>query len=187
MAARRYQSGPSMVSSLPNAIEIAATDRRVVGLVLASSFARHPLPTQFAAFARLLDLRWIPTRVVVAALMGSAGTPKLKAHLREVLAEVPRRSFKGGLKMHASRRQGPPIARDQMSFALLVWAFGSFAKQEACGRNRRGTAGLRSAMVGGSAHAFGNPRRGRRQCNRRFLRAPEYSRSSRFSWGNKRG
>ena len=74
----------------PIAIEIAATDPRVVGLVLASSFARHPLPTEFAVFARMLDLRWIPTSVVVAALMGSAGTPKLRVHLREVLATLPR-------------------------------------------------------------------------------------------------
>ena len=74
----------------PIAIEIAATDPRVVGLVLASSFARHPLPTEFAVFARLLDLRWIPTSVVVAALTGSAGTPKLRVHLREVLATLPR-------------------------------------------------------------------------------------------------
>jgi pimeloyl-ACP methyl ester carboxylesterase len=74
----------------PIAIEIAATDPRVVGLVLASSFARHQLPTQFAAFARLLDHRWIPTSVVVAALMGSAATPKLRVHLRDVLATLPR-------------------------------------------------------------------------------------------------
>lgn len=74
----------------PIAIEIAATDPRVVGLVLASSFARHPLPTHFAAFTRLLDFRWIPTSVVVAALMGSSATPKLRAHLRQVLATLPR-------------------------------------------------------------------------------------------------
>ncbi len=74
----------------PIAIEIAATDQRVVGLVLASSFARHPLPTQLAAFTRLLDLRWIPTSIIVAALMGSAATPKLSAHLRQVLATLPR-------------------------------------------------------------------------------------------------
>jgi pimeloyl-[acyl-carrier protein] methyl ester esterase len=72
------------------AIEIAVTDPRVVGLILVSSFARYPLPTLFAVFARLLDLRWIPTTVVVAALMGSAATPKLRARLREVLAALPR-------------------------------------------------------------------------------------------------
>jgi len=74
----------------PIAIEIAATDPRIAGLVLASSFARHPLPTQIAPFARLLDLRWIPTSIVVAALMGSAATPKLRVHLRQVLATLPR-------------------------------------------------------------------------------------------------
>jgi pimeloyl-[acyl-carrier protein] methyl ester esterase len=74
----------------PIAIEIAATDSRVVGLVLASSFARHPLPTRLAAFTRLLDLRWIPTSIVVAALMGSAATPRLRVRLRQVLATLPR-------------------------------------------------------------------------------------------------
>jgi pimeloyl-[acyl-carrier protein] methyl ester esterase len=74
----------------PIAIEIAATERRVVGLVLASSFARHPLPTQLSMFAGLLDLRWIPTSVVAAALMGSDATPKLTTHLRQVLAKLPR-------------------------------------------------------------------------------------------------
>jgi pimeloyl-ACP methyl ester carboxylesterase len=74
----------------PIAIEIAATDPRVVGLVLASSFAWHPLPTQLTVFTRLLDLRWIPTSVVVAALMGSAATPQLRVHLRQVLATLPR-------------------------------------------------------------------------------------------------
>ena len=74
----------------PIAIEIAATERRAVGLVLASSFARHPLPTSLSVLAGLLDLRWIPTSVVAAALMGSDATPKLKTHLRQVLAKLPR-------------------------------------------------------------------------------------------------
>jgi hypothetical protein len=65
--------------------------QRVAGLVLASSFARHPLPTSFAALARLLDLRWIPTSIIVAALMGSAATPRLRARLRQVLATLPRK------------------------------------------------------------------------------------------------
>jgi pimeloyl-ACP methyl ester carboxylesterase len=50
----------------------------------------HPLATQFAAFARLLDLRWIPATLVVAALTGSAATPELRVRLREVLATLPR-------------------------------------------------------------------------------------------------
>jgi pimeloyl-[acyl-carrier protein] methyl ester esterase len=73
----------------PVAIEIAATEPRVSGLILASSFARHPLPRFFAAFTRLLDFRWIPSGVVAAALMGSAATPAIKARLRDVLATLP--------------------------------------------------------------------------------------------------
>src|SRR3954471_10677328 len=40
----------------PIAIEVAATESRTAGLILASSFARHPLPTPLAVLARLLDL-----------------------------------------------------------------------------------------------------------------------------------
>jgi pimeloyl-ACP methyl ester carboxylesterase len=73
----------------PIAIEVAAADPRIVGLVLASSFARHPLPSQLAVLTPLLDARWMPTSVIVAALMGSV-TPKLKEQLRHVLAALPR-------------------------------------------------------------------------------------------------
>jgi pimeloyl-[acyl-carrier protein] methyl ester esterase len=73
----------------PIAIEIAATDPRAVGLVLASSFARHPLPAQFAAFTRLLGLRWLPKRLIATALMGSTATPELTVRLHQVLAALP--------------------------------------------------------------------------------------------------
>ena len=74
----------------PIAIEIAATDPRAVGLVLASSFAQHPLPAQFAALTRLFDPRWLPKRIVAAALMGSTATPELTARLHRILATLPR-------------------------------------------------------------------------------------------------
>jgi pimeloyl-[acyl-carrier protein] methyl ester esterase len=73
----------------PIAIEIAATDPRAVGLVLASSFARPPLPAQFAALARFFDLRWLPKRIIATALMGSTATPELTARLHQVLAALP--------------------------------------------------------------------------------------------------
>ena len=74
----------------PIAIEIAATAPRVAGLILASSFARHPMPTYLAALARMLDLRFTPSALIEAALLGAAGTPPIKAHLARVLARVPR-------------------------------------------------------------------------------------------------
>jgi pimeloyl-ACP methyl ester carboxylesterase len=74
----------------PIAIEIAATDPRAAGLVLASSFARHPLPAQLAALTRLLDLRWLPKGIIATALMGSTATPELTARLHQVLAALPR-------------------------------------------------------------------------------------------------
>ncbi|VIO67016.1 alpha/beta fold hydrolase [Bradyrhizobium ivorense] len=75
----------------PIAIELAATDQRVAGLVLVSSFARHPLPAQLAAFVRALDVRWLPKRLVTAALMGATATPELSARLHDVLATLPRK------------------------------------------------------------------------------------------------
>jgi len=74
----------------PIAIEVAATQQRVAGLVLASTFARHPMPTLLVPLARMLDLRWVPARVVEAALLGSAGSLDLKEGLGRVLAKLPR-------------------------------------------------------------------------------------------------
>lgn len=73
----------------PIAIEVAATQPSVAGLILASSFARHPIAKQFAPLAGMLNLRWVPTRIVEAALLGSAGEPDLRESLGRVLAEIP--------------------------------------------------------------------------------------------------
>jgi pimeloyl-[acyl-carrier protein] methyl ester esterase len=74
----------------PIAIELAASLPSVVGLVLASSFARHPMPSLLAPLARIIDLAWIPNSITVAALLGSTPAPELKAHLIQVLARLPR-------------------------------------------------------------------------------------------------
>ena len=64
----------------PIAIEIAARDRRVTGLALVASFARHPLPSWFEPPSRLIDAatarradRGIAARLGPDA--GGAGTP----------------------------------------------------------------------------------------------------------------
>ena len=74
----------------PIAIEVAAIDKRVVGLILASSFARHPMPALFAPIASIVDISWVPSSLIAVALLGSAGTPELKARLNRVLARLPR-------------------------------------------------------------------------------------------------
>jgi pimeloyl-[acyl-carrier protein] methyl ester esterase len=74
----------------PIAIEVAASDNRVAGLVLASSFARHPMPAMLRPLASIFDVTLMPARLVAAALLGSAGTPDLKARFIQVLAKVPR-------------------------------------------------------------------------------------------------
>jgi pimeloyl-[acyl-carrier protein] methyl ester esterase len=78
----------------PIAIEVAATEPRVAGLILASSFARHPLPTLFVPLARMIDLKWVPARIVEAALLGSARKPDLTVSLGRVLAKLPREVIK---------------------------------------------------------------------------------------------
>lgn len=75
----------------PIAIEIAASEpQRVAGLVLASSFARSPLPAVVAPLAKRLDLHWLPRWAIEAALLGGGGTPALKASLHRVLVSLPR-------------------------------------------------------------------------------------------------
>ncbi len=74
----------------PIAIEIAATEPRVAGMVLVSSFCKHPMPSLFAPVANLLDLKWVPNAIVEWALLGTTGDTELKAHLRKVLATLPR-------------------------------------------------------------------------------------------------
>lgn len=69
----------------PIAIEIAAKDSRVVGLVLASSFASHPLPSILAPLARFVDLAWVPKSAIFAVLLGSRGTPVLRHQLLRVI------------------------------------------------------------------------------------------------------
>lgn len=74
----------------PIAIEVADTDRRVAGLILASCFARHPLPVQLASLAWAFDLRQVPEPMIVFGLMGRWATPAIKFRLSEVLAKLPR-------------------------------------------------------------------------------------------------
>ncbi len=77
----------------PIAIEIAAKERRAAGLILASSFARYPLPPLLVPFTRLFDLRRMPLRIVEATLLGAWSTPELESRLRELLRRLPRETI----------------------------------------------------------------------------------------------
>lgn len=73
----------------PIAIEIAARQKaRVAGLVLASTFARHPMPSLLAGLAKVFDHTRVPRFAVEAALLGTMGTSEIKATLARVLSEV---------------------------------------------------------------------------------------------------
>jgi pimeloyl-[acyl-carrier protein] methyl ester esterase len=77
----------------PIAIGIAAKEPRAAGLILASSFARHPLPSLLIPFMRLLDSKRVPSWSIAAALLGAWGTPELKSRLREVQEKLPRETI----------------------------------------------------------------------------------------------
>ena len=73
----------------PIAIDIAARKKeRVAGLILAATFAKHPMPAAFAGLARAFNQTWIPHYLSEAALLGSRGTPEIKAALAQALSEV---------------------------------------------------------------------------------------------------
>ena len=75
----------------PIAIEIAARmPERVAGLVLASTFARRPVPGLLAHAVPLLNGAWLPRRLMEAVLLGPQATPKLKARLAEMTSRIPR-------------------------------------------------------------------------------------------------
>ncbi len=72
----------------PIAIELAATLPQVAGLILASSFARRPVPAMLAPLARRLDPRWAPRSLINAALLGSTGTREQRTQLHQILARI---------------------------------------------------------------------------------------------------
>jgi len=74
----------------PIAIEIAASEPRAAGLILASSFAWYPAPSLLAPFTRMLDLRRVPARIAEAVLLGGTGTPELKARFHALRKRLPR-------------------------------------------------------------------------------------------------
>jgi pimeloyl-[acyl-carrier protein] methyl ester esterase len=111
----------------PIAIEIAARQQRIAGLVLAASFACHPMPALFSPLTRMLDLRWVPARLVETVLLGSAATPDLRETLRRVLATLPREVIRTRAaevlridKRHRLRAVSCPILYLRARFDRLV-------------------------------------------------------------------
>jgi pimeloyl-ACP methyl ester carboxylesterase len=92
LAASRAPRQPYVVLgesfSGPIAIEIAARDRRVTGLVLVASFARHPLPSWFEPPSRLIDVGRLPAALIEALLLGSDRTPGVRERLARILPTI---------------------------------------------------------------------------------------------------
>jgi len=73
----------------PIAIEISSHVPRAVGLILVSTFIRHPIPSVVAPLTNLFNHTWVPSGLVAAGLLGSTGTDDLKSRLRAILAKLP--------------------------------------------------------------------------------------------------
>ena len=73
----------------PVAVEIAAREKRVAGLILASSFVRSPVPRMLAPLLRVFNPKQIPAKIIHALMIGPDGSPALKAQLDRILARLP--------------------------------------------------------------------------------------------------
>ncbi len=74
----------------PLAIRIAAREKdRVAGLILASSFARHPFPRTLAFLARIDGRRFMPRTIVEAILLDRRATPELRQAIWAEAAKMP--------------------------------------------------------------------------------------------------
>jgi pimeloyl-[acyl-carrier protein] methyl ester esterase len=73
----------------PIAIEIAATNPNVRGLVLASSFCRNPWPRAFSPVAQRVGMDVLPRRLLEAILFGFDASTEHCARLEGILARVP--------------------------------------------------------------------------------------------------
>lgn len=72
----------------PLAIGIASRNPYVAGLILVSTFARHPLPRWLEPASRLLDVRRLPSALVEGVLLGSDRTPEVRERLARVLPTI---------------------------------------------------------------------------------------------------
>lgn len=85
----------------PIAISLAAKHAgRVAGLILCCTFVRSPYPalSKLNHLAALAPVKWVPTRLAAAMLLGRFETPKLRAALGEALAAVSAYALRSRLK-----------------------------------------------------------------------------------------
>ncbi len=91
----RLPSGPIVLLgesfSGPVAMDLAtALPDRVVGLVLAATFADPPMPRVLYHVARMIDHTWIPKRVINAFVLEFTGRSEIGTQLFQILTALPR-------------------------------------------------------------------------------------------------
>jgi len=89
---KRVPHGPYLIAGEsfggPLAIEIAARDANVAGVVLVSTFARHPLPSWLEPPSRLINTGRLPRQLIESVLLGNDETPSVRERLARVLPTI---------------------------------------------------------------------------------------------------
>ncbi len=75
----------------PFAIALAHREPRVAGLILASTFAKFPLPPMLAPVASFAMGLPLPPRYTARALAGRSATPELIDEVTDLIAALPKR------------------------------------------------------------------------------------------------
>lgn len=107
----------------PIAISLAAKHAgRVAGLILCCTFVRSPYPSfsKLSSLAALAPVRWVPTGVAAAMLLGRFETPQLRAALGEALAAVSAHALRSRLKAVLSVDAASALSRISAPILYLV-------------------------------------------------------------------
>jgi pimeloyl-[acyl-carrier protein] methyl ester esterase len=74
----------------PIALEIAVREPgRTAGLIMAATFASHPLPTAVTSLTSWMDLSLVPQMIIESFMLGPYGTPELKSHFFRAINAMP--------------------------------------------------------------------------------------------------
>ena len=140
----------------PIAIEIAASEPRAAGLILASSFAWYPAPSLLAPFTRMLDLRRVPARIAEAVLLGGTGTSELKARFHALRKRLPREILQARAAEALRVDKRSPASPSRLPGHVPAGALRPRNRQTVLAADPLGTAPMRAAAVRCLAHAARN-------------------------------
>lgn len=138
------------------AIETAATNPCVAGLILASSFARHPLPTWLSRVHMAARSRMDPYEIDRGSPLGSGSDTNAQAAAHGRLEILTGRGSSSASEGGASDRQARPLGYDHLPDPLPAWQLGPARRPATDRGDPFGASRLRAAQAGSSAHAAGH-------------------------------